>query len=204
MQSAGDDLISVDVASTAMARALADALRDRGGWLEAVAGIDSVVVRYDSAVETRESAAARLQDARALSTAPHEQSVETIEIPVIYGGEHGPDLPLICEQLRLSAAEFIDLHTGAYTIDLLGFIPGFAYVGGLDKRLMVDRLAEPRAFVPAGSIGIAAGRSGIYSLPGPGGWPLIGRTEKKLFDASQTDPFTLKAGTTVIFSAVSL
>ena len=85
---------------------------------------------------------------------------------------------------------------------MLGFTPGFAYIGGLDERLNIDRLPEPRQHVPAGSVGIAGGRSGLYSLPGPGGWPLVGRTSRKLFDATADDPFTLSAGARVIFTAV--
>ena len=85
---------------------------------------------------------------------------------------------------------------------MLGFTPGFAYIGGLDDRLFIERLPEPRQHIPAGSVGIAGGRTGLYSLPGPGGWPLIGRTSKPLFDAAADDPFTLCAGVTVIFTAV--
>jgi KipI family sensor histidine kinase inhibitor len=85
---------------------------------------------------------------------------------------------------------------------MLGFIPGFAYIGGLDARLEIDRLPQPRQFVPAGSVGIAGGRTGLYALPGPGGWPLIGRTSCTLFDAQSDQPFVLDAGMRVLFTAV--
>lgn len=202
MQSAGDDLISLAVADTRSAQALASSLRESGDWLEAVAGIDSVVVRYDIAEVCREDAEGRLEEASNKVQHNAATAPAMVEIPVVYGGEFGPDLARVCETLGLTEAEFIALHAGEYTVDMLGFIPGFAYIGGLDKRLVIARLAEPRQHVPAGSIGIAGGRSGIYSLPGPGGWPLIGRTSRKLFDPHSTEPFTLAAGMTVVFTAV--
>ena len=202
MRSAGDDLISVSVTDPKMAQALATALREGEYWLEAVAGIDSVVVRFDNAALARADAEKHLDNALEnlpLQTATNER---VIEIPVVYGGECGPDLEFVCEKLGLTRDEFIALHCGEYTVDMLGFTPGFAYIGGLDERLSIERLPEPRQYIPAGSVGIAGGRTGLYSLPGPGGWPLIGRTSKSLFDAAADEPFTLSAGATVIFTAV--
>jgi allophanate hydrolase len=202
VRSAGDDLISVSVADPKKAQALATTLREDGYWLEAVAGIDSVVVRFDSAAIARADAEKRLGNA--LENIPLQTATNKrlIEIPVVYGGECGPDFEFVCEKLGLTRDEFIALHCGKYTVDMLGFTPGFAYIGGLDKRLYIERLSEPRQCIPAGSVGIAGGRTGLYSLPGPGGWPLIGRTSKPLFDAAADDPFTLSAGATVIFKAV--
>lgn len=202
MQSAGDDLISISVPDTRHAQALASSLRLSGDWLEVVAGIDSVVIRFDIARVDRNDAELRLREAGSSIQVESEQKLPVVEIPIVYGGDFGPDLPSVCEKLRLSKEQFIALHTGEYTVDMLGFIPGFAYIGGLDDRLNVGRLAEPRQHVPAGSIGIAGGRTGIYSLSGPGGWPLIGRTSRKLFDPTSNEPFALAAGTTVIFTAV--
>jgi KipI family sensor histidine kinase inhibitor len=202
VRSAGDDLLSVPAPSTRHAQALAASLRVSGEWLEAVAGIDSVVVRYDLSRVTRADAERRLADAGAAIRLPAETKGRVVEIPIAYGGAFGPDLEMVCEKLGMGEDEFVALHTGEYTVDMLGFIPGFAYVGGLDKRLIVPRLPEPRQHVAAGSVGIAGGRSGIYSLPGPGGWPLIGRTSRKLFDSVANEPFTLAAGMTVIFAAV--
>lgn len=202
MHSAGDDLISVSVADPGKAQALAAALRDSGYWLEAVGGIDSVVVRFDIANVTRADAESRLSSALE-NVPPFAASNEAIiEIPVVYGGDCGPDLEFVCEKLGLMRDEFIAMHSGEYTVDMLGFTPGFAYIGGLDERLFIERLPEPRQYIPAGSIGIAGGRTGLYSLPGPGGWPLIGRTAKPLFDAAADEPFTLSAGATVVFTAV--
>jgi len=202
VRSAGDDLISVSVAGPGKAQALAAALRDSGYWLEAVGGIDSVVVRFDIANLTRADAESRLSSA--LENVPPfaARNEAIIEIPVVYGGDCGPDLEFVCEKLGLMRDEVIAMHCGEYTVDMLGFTPGFAYIGGLDERLFIERLPEPRQYIPAGSVGIAGGRTGLYSLPGPGGWPLIGRTAKPLFDAAADEPFTLSAGATVVFTAV--
>jgi KipI family sensor histidine kinase inhibitor len=202
VRSAGDDLISIRVTDPRQAQALAADLRESGKWIEAVAGIDSVVVRFDIATQGRADAEKRLGNALENVSAPGIETQELIEIPVVYGGESGPDLELVCEKLGLTRDAFIAMHCGEYRVDMLGFTPGFAYIGGLDSRLVVDRLPEPRQYVPAGSVGIAGGQTGLYSLPGPGGWPLIGRTSRELFDASSDDPFTLSAGMRVVFTAV--
>ena len=116
----------------------------------------------------------------------------------------GADLGDICEQLDLSPEEFIRLHSGReYRIDMLGFTPGFAFIGGLDAALNVPRRREPRVRVESGSIGIAGGRTGIYTLSGPGGWPLVGRTPATLFDAKADEPFQLYAGMRVRFVPIS-
>jgi len=202
VRSAGDDLISIPVTDPREAQVLAAGLRDTGEWIEAVAGIDSVVVQYDAANTVRAVAEKRLDLAATnISEATEVQQV-LIEIPVVYGGEYGPDFEFVCEKLGLSGPELIEMHSGEYTVDMLGYIPGFAYIGGLDDRLFIDRLEHPRQYVPAGSVGIAGGRTGLYSLAGPGGWPLIGRTRRKLFDAASDEPFTLFAGAAVKFTAV--
>ena len=203
MHSAGDDLISVSVADPESAQALAESLRGSGYWLEAVGGIDSVVVRFDLASIARVDAETELRAAVAAPPKMLARPEGVVEIPIVYGGEFGPDLEMVCEKLDLGREEFIALHCGSYTVDMLGFTPGFAYIGGLDDRLTVERLGQPRQFIPAGSVGIAGGRTGLYSLPGPGGWPLIGRTSMRLFDPSSDAPFALAAGTRVIFSAVN-
>lgn len=202
MRSVGDDLISVSVADPEQAQALAAALRDSGHWLEAVAGIDSVVVRFDIASVARADAEKCFSNVLENASLRLEKNTLIVEIPVVYGGECGPDFEFVCKKLALTRDELIAMHCGEYTVDMLGFTPGFAYIGGLDERLFIERLPEPRQHIPAGSIGIAGGRTGLYSLPGPGGWPLIGRTARPLFDATADEPFTLSAGATVIFTAV--
>lgn len=197
----GDDLISLRTDGPAESRSLTTRLR-AGDWLEVVAGIDSVVVQFDASRIDVSDAVAWLREVRSID-AFEPESLPLVEIPVHYGGDAGPDLTRICDELGMTREEFIALHADReYTVDLLGFTPGFAYVGGLDERLDVPRLGEPRLHVAAGSIGIAGGRSGIYALPGPGGWPLIGRTSLTLFDPDAREPFLLRAGTRVRFLAI--
>ena len=202
MRSAGDDLISIPVADPREAQVLAADLRESGEWIEAVAGIDSVVVRFDIANIVRVDVEKRLSIAAANISELATRKQELIEIPVVYGGEHGPDFEFVCEKLGLSGPQLIEMHSGEYTVDMLGYIPGFAYIGGLDDQLFIDRLEHPRQYVPAGSVGIAGGRTGLYSLAGLGGWPLIGRTGRILFDAASDEPFALFAGAAVKFTPV--
>jgi inhibitor of KinA len=129
---------------------------------------------------------------------------ETIEIPVCYGGAFGPDLAVVAAQARLSLEEVIARHAAPnYLVHMIGFAPGFPYLGGLDARLATPRKAAPRPLVPAGSVGIAGGQTGIYSLPTPGGWQLIGRTPLRLFDPARSQPSLLRAGLRLRFVPIS-
>ena len=119
---------------------------------------------------------------------------------MVYGGDYGPDLDNLSRELGLTSDEFIALHScGEYRVDMIGFTPGFAFIGGLDDRLRVPRRQQPRQRVEAGSIGIADGRTGIYSVASPGGWTLVGRTPSVLFDAKAAEPFRIRAGMRIRF-----
>lgn len=199
----GDDLFSVAVDSPRDAQALAAQLRNTREWLEVVPGIDSVVLRFDAARLDAAAAQQEIDSVMAGGIAPLEAPDELLEIPVVYGGEYGPDLEALCQATGLGVDEVIMLHTGReYTVDMIGFTPGFAFVGGLDERLSVPRRKEPRQRVEAGSVGIADGRTGLYALASPGGWTLIGRTPYELFDADAEQPFVLQAGTRIRFKAI--
>jgi len=199
-----DDLVSLSADGPPEAQALAAHLRENDAWLEVVAGIDSVVVRFDATVMDMQTARRRLDDLLAGGIPPLPSQEGLIEIPVVYGGDYGPDLEDVCRQLGLSIDELVALHTDTdYRVDMVGFTPGFAFVGGLDPRLRVPRRKEPRQRVEAGSIGIADGRTGMYAVASPGGWMLIGRTPYKLFDASAADPFPIRADMRVRFIAIS-
>lgn len=118
-----------------------------------------------------------------------------IRLPVLYGGEFGPDLEHVAAHCGLSEAAVIALHTApAYLVYMLGFLPGFCYLGGLDPRLNTPRLTAPRVSIPAGSVGIAGAQTGVYPLPSPGGWQIIGRTPLKLYDPHRPKPILLDAG----------
>ena len=200
----GDDLFLVTTKSPQDAQALASQLRDSGDWLEVIPGIDSVVLQFDAATYDGDDVRQTIESALAAGIEPLQISQSLVEIPVIYGGEYGPDLNALCEKIGLTADDVIALHTGReYTVDMIGFTPGFAFIGDLDERLRVPRRKEPRQRVEAGSVGIADERTGLYAMASPGGWTIIGRTPSQLFDPNAEQPFVLGAGTRVRFTAIS-
>jgi inhibitor of KinA len=143
----------------------------------------------------------RLASAGVASDAP---SREPIQIPVQYGGPFGSDLADVAKFANATEEEVIRLHTAVtYRVFMLGFVPGFAYMGTVDRRIAAPRRQTPRTAVPAGSVGIAGPQTGIYPSAMPGGWQLIGRTAIKPFDLSRADPSLFKPGDTVRFVAVS-
>lgn len=130
--------------------------------------------------------------------------IRRVEIPVCYGEEFGPDLEYVAKYNGLSTKEVIDRHSAPeYLIYMLGFMPGFPYMGGLDPKLATPRLSRPRSLVPQGSVGIAGQQTGLYPLTSPGGWQLIGRTPLSLFDAKVEPPTFLLSGDRVKFVPIS-
>ncbi len=203
VRTCGDDLLSIAVANVREAQSLAALLRPDSFWLEVVPGLDSVVVQYDAAQSRPEHARARLEGLpRNAVDDGAGKSGTILEIAVCYGGEDGPDLARVCSELGMSPTSLVALHTGTdHRVEMLGFMPGFAYVSGLDPRLCAGRLAAPRQRVPAGAVGINGAYTGLYALPGPGGWPIIGRAAMRLFDGAKDDPFLLRPGQSVRFMA---
>jgi inhibitor of KinA len=171
--------------------------------MDCVAGVDSIATRFHPTKISASQTAALLEEA--LNDIPHRPTEphEIIEIPVCYGGDFGPDFQLLCEKLSLSSKQLIELHSSLlYRVLTIGFAPGFAYLGPLPDDLQTERLASPRSRVPAGSVGIAGAMTGIYPLASPGGWPLIGRTPRKLFDAAAAKPFLFTPGAAVRFTPI--
>ena len=126
------------------------------------------------------------------------------ELPVAYGGEDGPDLEHVADHAGLSIEEVIKIHSGvSYRVYMIGFSPGFPYLGGLDTRIACPRLVTPRTRVPAGSVGIAESQTGVYPNASPGGWQLVGRTPVRLFDAAAEPPSLLQPGHFVRFVPVT-
>jgi KipI family sensor histidine kinase inhibitor len=125
-------------------------------------------------------------------------------MPVVYGGEYGPDMENVCRHTGFDEAEVIRRHTGTdYYCFMLGFTPGFPYLGGMDPALETPRLENPRVLIPAGSVGIAGKQTGAYSIDSPGGWQLIGRTPLRLFDPQNTEnPTLVDAGGWVRFRSI--
>ncbi|RWZ58134.1 5-oxoprolinase subunit PxpB [Halobacillus fulvus] len=141
-----------------------------------------------------------------LPTLTHKRanSSRTIEIPVCYGQKYGPDLAHVAERNDLSEEEVIHLHTnGDYLVYMIGFAPGFPYLGGMDKRIQAPRKPDPRLRIPAGSVGIAGEQTGVYPLETPGGWQLIGQTPLRLFRPEDASPSLLKAGDRIRFVEIS-
>lgn len=125
-----------------------------------------------------------------------------VRIPVRYGGADGPDLAEVAAFAKLSEAEVVTRHTGRlYRVFMMGFLPGFPYMGTVDPAIAAPRRRTPRVRVPAGSVGIAGSQAGIYPVESPGGWQLIGRTPLSLFDLSRANAFLLEPGDTVEFFA---
>ena len=127
-----------------------------------------------------------------------------IEIPVLYGGDKGPDLENVAAHNHKTIDEVIEIHTSEeYLIYMLGFIAGFPYLGGMSKEIATPRLKSPRVKIEGGSVGIAGEQTGIYPVASPGGWQLIGRTPLKLYDAEREKPVLLEAGQYIKFRSVT-
>lgn len=130
---------------------------------------------------------------------------QIIHIPVCYDVKFGLDLEELTSYYQLKKEEIIEIHSSAvYTVFMIGFVPGFPYLGGLSEKLTAPRKQNPRPAIPAGSVGIAGRQTGIYPLETPGGWQIIGRTASKLFDANRPQPALLKAGDKIKFVPISL
>jgi inhibitor of KinA len=174
------------------------------GVLETIPAYRSLLVVYDPLVtdfETLEHALAELEGA----STPQEESLrKTIDVPVRYGGEFGPDLEFVAELAGLSCDRVVAIHSAqAYRVFLMGFTPGFPFLGPLPELLRAPRLGTPRTAVPAGSVGIADLQTGIYPVDSPGGWRIIGRTPLKLFNLSAENPFLCASGDQVRFRPIS-
>ncbi len=192
----------VDLETNRRAHTLAARLAEAPmlGLGEAVPGYTTLLVHYDLLVlsyeQVLEWVQARLSEANSTVIAAPRR----IEVPVIYGGEHGPDLEFVARHNGLSPEEVVRRHMARdYPVYLVGFTPGFPYLGGLDESIAAPRLSSPRSRVPAGSVGIAGQQTGIYSVDSPGGWRLIGWTPIKLFDPGRDPPSFFAPGDVVRF-----
>jgi inhibitor of KinA len=201
----------IDPALSAQIATLARRLRDSRpiGVLDIVPAYTTLALHYDpAAVGAGTSPYEAL--AETIGTWLKTQSVDTavagreIEIPVCYGGTFGEDLEALAGSRGLSVEEAIAIHSGAsYHVHMLGFVPGFAFLGGLDARLATPRRDTPRPRVPAGSVAIAGEQTAVYPLETPGGWQIIGRTPLQMFRSDASPPSLLNAGDTVRFTRIS-
>lgn len=186
-------------------RALAERLgRERfPGFVEYVPAFASVAVYYDPRLALFSEVCAWINSILPTLAETTANPPRQIEIPACYGGEFGPDLEFVAEHARLRAEEVVQIHAGTeYLVYMIGFAPGFPYLGGMSPRLAAPRRSSPRLKIPAGSVGIAGTQTGVYPLETPGGWQLIGRTPLALFRPSDDPPTLLRAGDMVRFRAI--
>jgi KipI family sensor histidine kinase inhibitor len=208
---AGDSAVVVEVGDTIhpdinrVIRGLIMTLEHRliPGIRQCIPTYRSVLVIYDPAQFLFHEIVKQLQQCEAHLQQAELPEPHIIEIPVVYGGEFGPDLEFVAESTHLSISKVIALHSEPqYLVYMLGFTPGFCYLGGMDERLETPRLAEPRTKIPAGSVGIAGKQTGVYPIDSPGGWQLIGRTPLHLFDPHRDPPVWIQTGDLVRFVPV--
>jgi len=172
-------------------------------WVvDVVPAYASLLVVYDPLRVSPETVEALLREAAETEGTGRSEGRE-VTIPVRYGGEDGPDLEEVARLTGSSPGEVAAIHAaGRYVVYMLGFKPGFPYLGTLDSRLRLPRRPSPRTRVPAGSVAIAGAQTGVYPVESPGGWRLIGRTPLRLFDPSLPEPFLLRPGDRVRFEAI--
>ena len=172
------------------------------GTGETVPAFASLLVRYDPLLTDYGAVAGAIGALARRLPPPEPGAGRLVTIPVCYGGAYGPDLAFVAQHAGLTEAEVVRRHTGRdYRIYMLGFLPGFPYLGGLDPALCTPRLQNPRTEIPAGSVGIGGEQTGVYPVASPGGWQLIGRTPLKLFDPEQ--PPRYAAGDRIRFTAIT-
>ncbi|MBG9792029.1 kinase inhibitor [Paenibacillus dendritiformis] len=175
------------------------------GMIEYVPAFTTVTVFYDPVVLRYEEAKAKLERAvEQTADMRLDEKARAVEIPVCYGGEFGPDLEDVAAHNHLTPDEVVRIHSSAeYLVYMIGFAPGFPYLGGMPERIAAPRRSSPRLAIPAGSVGIAGKQTGVYPIVTPGGWQLIGRTPVPLFRPDMTPPTLLRAGDTIRFVPIT-
>ncbi len=209
---AGDQAVLVEVGEgispevNGKVRRLFLAIRDSGipGVVDLIPAYRSLLVCYDPLRISIADLLARLSGLEQRLDHISLPPPRLVAIPTVYGGEYGPDLPHVADHNGLSPEQVIDVHAGAdYLVYMMGFSPGFTYLGGMSERIATPRLKTPRTAIPAGSVGIAQTQTGIYPVTSPGGWQLIGRTPVHLFDATREPPTLVEPGDFIRFIVVS-
>lgn len=207
----GDTSVAVEFgneihpAINARIRAFNIAIRESGirGIVETVPTYRSLMVHYDPGIILYDALVAKLKKLLGELDQITIPPSEVLEIPVLYGGEYGPDLAFVAEHAGKTAEEVIQIHTSTeYLIYMLGFTPGFTYLGGMSEEIATPRLQTPRVKIDAGSVGIAGSQTGVYPIDSPGGWQLIGRTPVKMYNPDRENPILPQAGQYIKFYAI--
>jgi len=196
----------IDSRVNAKVRAMARSLgKDRPlGVLEMIPTYRSVLFFYDPEFTNPDKLCTLIEQVEKTLEKIDIQPFKIVEIPVCYADEFGPDIENVQKTHGLTRKEVIHLHSKPeYLIYMVGFTPGFAFLGGLDEKLYTPRLATPRMLVPEGSVGIANNQTGMYPIASPGGWQIIGKTPLKLFAPDRANPFIYKAGDKIKFKPIS-
>ncbi len=198
------DVISAELNDRVQALYAGLEARKIRGISEIVPTYRSVTVQYDPLVLSYRKVA-RIIKKTAENAGDRKKAERFVyEIPVCYGDAYGPDLSVVAEHAGLTEEEVVKRHSErTYRIYMLGFLPGFPYLGGLDESLQTPRLQTPRLKIPAGSVGIAGMQTGIYPMESPGGWQLIGRTPVPVYDPEKTPPVFYRAGDHLKFVPVT-
>jgi KipI family sensor histidine kinase inhibitor len=164
---------------------------------ELMVSYDPTVTGYRHILEILRTCGADIEDVEL-------PEASTVDVPVLYGGEYGPDIQDVADNGFLLPEDVVTIHSSAlYRVYMLGFTPGFCYLGGMDNRITTPRRQSPRVKIPAGSVGIAGNQTGIYPVESPGGWNLIGRTPLKLFNPFRKPEFLFSAGDSIRFIPVT-
>ena len=173
------------------------------GVVDIIPAFCSLLINYDPRVISYEEIRERMQNLLKMDATMDAGKKKIFEIPVCYGGAYGPDIGTIAKHAGLTEEEVIQIHSSRdYLIYMLGFLPGFCYLGGLDERIHTPRLANPRIKISAGSVGIGGSQTGIYPMDSPGGWQLMGMTPVKTYDPDREIPILVEAGDYIRFIPV--
>ena len=174
------------------------------GIIEWTPTYTSISVFYNSLIVSYKELCITLKKLQNRAETEKLPPAREIIVPTCYGDKFGPDLENVATTNNLTVEEVVSIHSKPlYLVYMLGFSPGFPYLGGMDKRIATPRLATPRLKIEAGSVGIADVQTGIYSINSPGGWQIIGKTPLKLFDVTSDNPFLLQAGDTLRFKSIT-
>lgn len=195
----GDEIdLTINQRVHALANLIANSVIN--GVIETVPAYATLLVHYDPLLLSFAQMKAYLNRQISQMEESEARKPRQIEVPVRYGGEKGQDLESVAAYCGLRVEDVIRIHSGKiYTVYMMGFTPGYPYMGKLDDTLIMPRLETPRTRVPAGTVAVAGSQTGIYSIESPGGWQLIGWTPLKLFDLGSESPFLFSPGDEVKF-----